>query len=430
MAETVSPELVGSVLFAALVLGFCMIAGLLSRWFVTAPLAFLTIGAILGFTVAPDGPQGVLGVKLLAEITLVLILFHDAAQVRPRQIGADGALVARLLLIGFPLTILVGYLLARALFPDLDPMMALLLAAALAPTDAGLGAATVLNPVVPTRVRRLLNVESGLNDGLATPVVLFAVAAIAGSEGIGPRESVTAAVVELALGVVVGAVVGASSGALLGRSRSRGASTVSSRVLGVLMIPLLAYGLALVMSGNGFVAAFISGTAFAGTARWAADEEPLQLTESFSDLTAAAVWLVFGMAAVPYVWHDVTVAEVIFALLALTAVRMVPVALSLLGSGLRPLTAAFIGWFGPRGLASVIFGLIALESLERDEGLRVVVATISVTALLSVIAHGFSAQPLAVRYGRWATRVSPEAEMQASSQPRTRRGAPAPTRQA
>lgn len=430
VAETASPELIAAVLlFAALVLAFCLVAGLLSRWLVTAPLAFVMIGAILGFTLAPDGTATALGIKVLAEITLVLILFHDAAQVRPGQIGADRGLVGRLLLIGFPLTILAGYVLARALFPDLDPMMALLLAVALAPTDAGLGAATVLNPVVPARVRRMLNVESGLNDGLATPIVLFAVAVIAGQEGLAAGESVAVAAAELAVGVAVGAVVGGASGLLLSWSRARRDSTVSSRVLAVLMIPLLAYGGALILSGNGFVAAFVSGTAFSGSARWVEEEDPLRLTESFSDLTAAAVWLVFGMAAVPFIWRDVTVAELVFAVSALTALRMVPVALSLVGSGLRPVTWAFVGWFGPRGLASVIFGLIALESLEPDEGLRTVLATISLTALLSVVAHGFSAQPLAVRYGSWAAREAPAVEMQASSAARTRRGIPAPTRE-
>jgi len=186
--------------------------------------------------------------------------------------------------------------------------------------------------------------------------------------------------------------------------------------------------LALVLSGNGFVAAFVSGTAFAGAARWVEQEDPLEMAESFSDLTAAGVWLVFGMVAVPFVWRDVTATEVAFAVLALTVLRMGPVALSLLGSGVRPPTMAFIGWFGPRGLASVIFALIALESLVPDDDLRTVLATISVTALLSVVAHGFSAEPLAERYGAWAARVAPEVELQSSAVARTRRGIPAPTR--
>jgi NhaP-type Na+/H+ or K+/H+ antiporter len=426
VAEHVSPELVGGVLFATLVLAFCVVAGQLSRWLVTAPLAFVSIGAILGFALGPVETEAVLGIKALAELTLVLILFHDAAQVRPAQIGAEKGLIARLLGIGFPLTILLGYLLARVLFPDLDPMMALLIATALAPTDAGLGAATVLNPVVPTRVRRMLNVESGLNDGLATPMVLFTIAVVAGAEGVGPGQSLAAAALELTIGVAVGVGVGAGSGALLGWSRARGLSTGSSRVLSLLMIPFLAYGMALLTGGNGFVAAFVAGTAFAGASRWLSEEDPLGLAESVSDLLAAAVWLVFGIAAVPFVWSAVTGREVLFGVLALTVLRMVPVAVALVGTHLLRPTVAFVGWFGPRGLASVIFALIALESLEQDDALRTVLATIAFTVLLSVVAHGFSAEPLARRYGAWAKRTNPPIEGEPAPRPRSRRGVPAP----
>ena len=419
-----STALGASVLFALLVLGFTAVSAALGRRLVTAPLAFVAMGAVLGFAVGPMEGSATESVKLVAEITLVLILFHDAAQVRPREIGSDGGFYARLLLIGFPLTILLGFLIARLLFPDLPVMMALLLAAALAPTDAGLGAPTVLNPVVPTRIRRALNVESGLNDGLATPVVLFAIAVLAGEEGLGPRETIVSALVEVVLGVVAGVAVGAAGGALLGWSRRHRMSTAASRTLGVLMIPLLAYGAALVVSGNGFVAAFISGTAFAGSAAWIREEESALLgAEELSDLLGYAVWLVLGLVAVPLVWREAGWRELVFALAALTLVRMLPVALSLVGTHLRPQTVAFIGWFGPRGLASVVFSLIALESLDVDDNLRVVLATISLTVLLSVIAHGFSAQPLANRYGEWVTRVTPPAElaeMDRGVEPRTR----------
>ena len=419
-----STALGAAVLFALLVLGFTSVSAALGRRLVTAPLAFVAIGAVLGFAVGPMEGSATESVKLVAEITLVLILFHDAAQVRPREIGSDRGFYARLLLIGFPLTILLGFLIARLLFPDLPVMMVLLLASALAPTDAGLGAPTVLNPVVPTRIRRALNVESGLNDGLATPVVLFAIAVLAGEEGLGPRETIASALVEVALGVVAGVAVGAAGGALLGWSRQHRMSTTASRTLGVLMIPLLAYGAALVMSGNGFVAAFISGTAFAGSAAWIHEEESALLgAEEFADLLGYAVWLVLGLVAVPLVWREAGWRELVFALLALTLVRMLPVALSLLGTHLRPQTVAFIGWFGPRGLASVVFSLIALESLDVDDDLRVVLATISLTVLLSVIAHGLSAQPLASRYGAWVSRVTPPAElaeMDRGVEPRTR----------
>ncbi len=413
-----------AVLFAALVLGFTAISAALGRRLVTAPLAFVTIGAILGFSFGPPGGSSTELVKLLAEVTLVLILFHDAAQVRPREVGADGGLYARLLLIGFPLTILLGYLAAILVFPGLPVMMALLLAAALAPTDAGLGAPTVLNPIVPTRIRRALNLESGLNDGLATPVVLFALAAIAGEEGLVPRESFGDALVEIALGVVAGALVGRAGGALLGWSRRRGMSSQNGRTLGVLMIPVLAYGTALLISGNGFVAAFIAGTAFAGAATWIGEEESaLRSTEEFSDLLGYAVWLILGLVAVPLVWRDAGWRELLFAVLALTVLRMLPVALCLIGTRLRPQTVVFIGWFGPRGLATVVFALITVESLVVDDDLRIVLATMCLTVLLSVIAHGFTAEPLAARYGGWVRRTTPTAELvelDLGVEPRTR----------
>ena len=223
------------------------------------------------------------------------------------------------------------------------------------------------------------------------------------------------------MGVLAGAVVGGLGGWLVGWSKGRALSSAGSRTLAVLMIPLAAYGTALLASGNGFVAAFVSGTAFAGSARWLEREESaLELTEQLANPLGYAVWLVFGVAAVPLVWRSVTWREVLFALLALTVLRMVPVAIGLLGTGLRRQSVLFIGWFGPRGLASIVFGLIALESLDEDSSLAVVLVTISLTVLLSVIAHGVSAEPLANRYGAWAQREHPEAELRGGVETRTR----------
>lgn len=406
------PLLAGAVLFAVLVLAFSVVAVGLSRFYVTAPLAFVVVGAVLGFAAGPLDGASAADLKSVAEVTLVLILFHDAAQVRPSEIGADRGAVSRLLLIGFPLTVVLGMLVATMVFPGLSLTMALLLAAALAPTDAGLGAATVLNPVVPARVRRLLNVESGLNDGLATPIVLAAIAALAGAEGLAARETVTGALAELAIGVLVGVLVGAGGAVLVGASRARRLSSTASRALAVLVLPLLAYGTALLVGGNGFVAAFVAGTAFAGAARWLPREESvLELTEALSTPLGYLVWLVVGMVAVPLVWHSVGTREVLFAVLALTVLRMVPVAICLIGTGLRMPSVAFIGWFGPRGLASVIFALIAVESLDTGGDLDRVLATICLTVLVSVAAHGFSADPLARRYGAWVAHVRPAAEL-------------------
>ena len=166
-------------LFAALVVLFVAFSAGIGRAYLTAPILFLLAGVTVGRADAFASIDHA-AIRTIAEVTLALLLFHDASQLQPRELRSDAPLTGRLLLIGLPLTIGAGYLLARVLLPEIGVWLALLLAAALAPTDAGLGAATVLNPVVPVRVRRVLNVESGLNDGLATPVVLFAVAAAAG----------------------------------------------------------------------------------------------------------------------------------------------------------------------------------------------------------------------------------------------------------
>ncbi|HEU5241557.1 MAG TPA: cation:proton antiporter, partial [Ornithinibacter sp.] len=368
------------VVFLLLVFVYAATARALGRIDVTAPIAFVAAGALLSLGLPELGERAQEALTLLTEMTLALILFHDAAQVRPRQITADRGLMGRLLLIGLPLTIAAGWLLGRLVFPGMPVLMLLLLAAAVAPTDAGLGAATVLNPVVPVRVRRMLNVESGLNDGLCTPFVLFAIAALAGEEGLAPRESITSAVTELAVGILVGVAVGAAAGILLGWSRRHGFSSRHTRPLAVLVLPLLAYFGAEVAGGNAFVSAFVAGTAFAGAATWLEEEESsLALTEALADPLGFAVWVTFGVIAVPLLVEHVGWAEVVFAVLALTLVRMGPVALALLGTGLRPRTVAFVGWFGPRGLASVVFTLLAAEALELDEDLVRVISSICLT---------------------------------------------------
>lgn len=413
--------MISFLVFGLLVIVFIAVAGVLRTYQVTAPIAFVAAGVLVQALTPHVEGQRFMGMKAVAEVTLVLLLFHDAAQVRPREIERDRGVMLRLLMVGLPLTILLGYLASRWLLPELPAMFALLLAAALAPTDAGLGAPTVLNPVVPVRVRRLLNVESGLNDGLATPVVLFAIAAIAGSEGLRVGESLADAAVELALGAAIGVAIGLLGALILGWSRRARTSTTDGRALAVLLLPLLAYAFALVLSGNGFVAAFVCGTSFAGGARWLEREESaLHLTEAIAEPLGYAVWLIFGVAAVRVAWGQVGFREVAFAVLALTVLRMGPVALSLAGSGLRWPTVLFVGWFGPRGLASVVFALIALESLAVDPALVSVLATITVTVLGSVIAHGLSADPWSNRYGAWVSSAGPMAELADVSEPRSR----------
>ena len=411
-----------AVVFAVLVLAFAAAARGLGRVYVTAPIAFVIAGAVIS-AVTPVPVADMAGeVRAVAEVTLALILFHDAAQVRPRQIEGDRGLVVRLLLVGLPLTVVAGFMGARLVFPAMPVMVGLLLAAALAPTDAGLGAATVLNPVVPVRVRRILNVESGLNDGLITPVVLFAIAAVAGEEDLRTGASVVQGLVDLSVGALLGAAVGAGGGLLLGWSRRRDLSTKSTRSLGVLVLPILAYSLVALVGANSFVACFIAGTAFTAAASWVDDEESaLDRTEGLSELLGFAVWLVFGLAVLPLIRVQIGWQELLFGVLSLTVFRMVPVAVSLIGTGMQAWSIAFIGWFGPRGLASVVFALLAIEDLDVDDALRTAIATLAMTVLLSVILHGLTADVFAARYGAWIDRTRPPTETAAATEPRPRR---------
>ena len=383
----------------ALVFAWGTLSARLDRFDVTAPITFVLAGVLLthgllaplGFAPSPEA------VKALAEVTLVLVLFSDASRVGLRDLRADVGLCLRLLGIGLPLTIGLGTLLALALFKDMNVWLALLVGAALAPTDAALGAGLMVNPAVPERIRRLTNVESGLNDGIATPVVLVAVAGAgtAGHEGgIGPAR----AVAELALGALIGAVVGGAGGFLVRAALRRGWAEGSFAGSAVLALALCAYACALALHGNGFIAAFVGGLAF-GAIGGRRGERLMPFVEETGSLVSLLVWLAFGAIAVVPALKGLTWQTVVYAALSLTVIRMAPVAVALARGPLGRAAVLFVGWFGPRGLASVVFALLAREGLG-EQVAGPAVRVIAVTVLLSVIAHGVTADPLARRYGQ------------------------------
>jgi sodium/hydrogen antiporter len=382
---------------AALVFAWGTLSARLERFDVTAPIIFVVAGLLL--THGPLAPLGFAPspelVKALAEITLVLVLFSDASRVRLRDLRTDLGLCLRLLGIGLPLTIGLGTLLALGLLNGLSTWLALLVGAALAPTDAALGAGVMVNPAVPARIRRLLNIESGLNDGIATPVVVVAIAGAAAAEhaaGTGPG----AAVAELALGVLVGAVVGGAGGFVVTVARRRGWAEAGFAGSAVLALAVCAYACALALHGNGFIAAFTGGLTYGATSG-KRGERLVPYVEETGALVSLLVWLAFGAIAVVPALQSLRWQTVLYAVLSLTVIRMVPVALSLIGAGLGRPAVAFVGWFGPRGLASVVFALLALEDLGQSAGPAV--SVIAFTVLLSVVAHGLTADPLAHRYG-------------------------------
>lgn len=393
-------------ILAAVFISYSLVAARLDRWSVTAPIVFVLTGVILGIG-APDwlGPIGEPEtVKHIAELTLALLLFADASTLRWDQLREDGALPLRLLLIGFPLTLLAGFGVGTWLFPGAPLAAAALVAGILAPTDAALGLGVFTNRTVPGRIRRALNVESGLNDGMATPLVTLFLALLVAEEASAPGNWLAEALVELGIAVVVAIAVGTIAGRLIAAAQRHGWTSHLSDRLAILATALLAYGGALAAGGNGFVAAFVGGIVFAVASKGRL-REPVEFTEDLALFASFLVWAIFGALLLgPQLSGGVSWLAILYAVLSLTLVRMIPVAFAMIGTGLRPATILFMGWFGPRGLASVVFTLIAFETLE-EGGLAsdTMIEIASWTVFLSVIFHGVTAGPLARWYGRGLT---------------------------
>jgi NhaP-type Na+/H+ or K+/H+ antiporter len=401
---------VGLPVFFLLVVVYALSARRLERWLITMPMFFVVVGALFGDFTA-DFSLGVQGAETLTEITLALLLFADAATIGFRRVAADNGLPDRLLLVGLPLSMLVGGLTALAIFPGEGIWFALMLAAILAPTDAALGLAIFNNEKVPARIRRALNVESGLNDGIVTPfVTLFLALAIGEAEGV-TELFLRSALLEIAIAVVVAIAVGLLGGWLFRLAEEKGWSTSTALQIGGLALALTAFSGSTAAGGNGFIAAFVAGLLFGHMVRDHA-HEIVEFTEVGGTLLSLFVWTLFGVSVVLALLQDFNLRALLFAILALTLMRMLPVFIAMTGSGLRKDTVAIMGWFGPRGLASVVFTLMAIEAyhhvgLEPDT----LTAAAGWTILLSVFLHGMTAQPLANWYARrleGAPATSPE----------------------
>lgn len=411
-------------LLAGVLLGWTLLSLWAQNLGLTGPMIFLGSGIVLSATadVALQPEQ----VRALAELTLVVVLFHDASTVRLASLRRDPWIAVRLLAIGFPLALALTAASTLWLLPALGVAGAVLIAASITPTDAGLGEATILNSAVPVRVRRALNVESGLNDGLATPVVLAALASIAAESepAAGLPAILDIGAIPVVLGIAIGLGAGLAGASLLDRSYQHRLSTPTTRALAVLTLPVLALSVAELVDGNGFIAAFATGIAF-GRASDCLEEEPSvqEGVELVADLLGFLMWVAAGGLVVSVFLDGFRWEWLAVAILALTLTRAAAVALSLLGSGFRVPTVAFLSWFGPRGIASIVFGLLALEELGADsEVVQDVTGVIGLTVLLSVILHGATAGPLAGRYGAWAEGTQAPIEMEPSVEPMPSRG--------
>jgi len=387
-----------------LVLGWAVTSHLLDRLNITGALVFAVAGYLLGnptwgpLTVEVETPA----IHLLAELTLALLLFSDAARVNASQLRRDISFPGRLLGIGLPLSVLLGSFAAAVMFDDFSWALAGFVGATLAPTDAALSAQVINDERIPLRLRRALNVESGLNDGIVTPIVVFTLAMAASEVGTTGHDNSSGGgpLLDLAYGVVVGLVLGLGTARLITSASRRRWIIAGGRRLATLAAALASFALAVAVDGNGFISAVVAGIAFgAGLPKDVADvHEVAELPELLGELLALAVWFLFGAALVPVALDHLSASTLAYALLSLTVVRMVPVGIALLGAGLDGWTVGFVGWFGPRGLASVVFALLAIEELGESPIVDEAIAVVALTVLLSVVLHGVSAGPLGSRY--------------------------------
>jgi sodium/hydrogen antiporter len=396
-------------LFVLLVFGYSLVSRRLERTVITAPIVFTTAG-LLAFLLPPWLSALDLGRKtflLIAELGLVMTLFTDAAHIDRGVLKGNRNLPVRLLSTGMLLTILLGVIGALVVIRGLSLWEASILAAVLAPTDAGLGHLIVSSPRVPTRIRQALNVEAGLNDGLAVPfLMLFIALALETREGAG--VVLTRFLGEqLGFGTLIGLGIGLVGGSLLGAARRRDWMAEGLRQIGLVTLPLLCVIVSEATGASMFIAAFVAGlvvqVGFSDAGKHSAE-----FAEDWGQFFNFFVFFLFGLFVAP-VATSFSPALALYAVLSLTLVRMVPVAVALAGTRLRWPTVLFMGWFGPRGLASIVLGLVYLEQQANLTGEAIIRLAVMATVLLSIFAHGLSALPGIAFYSRRIASLDPAA---------------------
>ena len=385
---------------AAFALVYSAIAGGVERTWISGPIVFIALGVLLGPVgvglLAKEGDPELL--MALAEMTLALVLFTDAAGADLGVLRRARKLPVRLLAIGLPLTILLGFGVGKLMFGAMTIFEIALLATMLAPTDAALGRAVVSNEAVPRPVREGLNVESGLNDGICVPI-LFLFLALAKGQGEDESPWRTGLVLfleEVGIGVVVGVVLTVAAVLILRLCKRRGWLSPTWTKVTVVAAAFACFGTAQALGGSGFIASFAGGMLFGGLLK-PHHEELLESAEGIGDTFALLTWVLFGALVVGQAVGDFSWSPVLYAVLSLTVIRMLPVFVCLTGLRGGPEGKLFVGWFGPRGLASIVFAVIVINA--NVPGADTISSVVTWTVLLSVIAHGLSANPWAKSFG-------------------------------
>ena len=417
-------------IIAAALLAVAGVSRRLTGTSVTPAMAFVGIGLVAGplviGEVSPAPTRGT--VRTLAEATLAVVLFADASRIKLHVLRREYTVPLRLLAIGLPLTIAVGAVVAATVFNNLNGAEVVVLAVVLAPTDAALGQAVVTEPRLPSRIRQGRNVESGLNDGICVPLLLIALAIADVDDKIATSQHAVSIVAEeIGYGVVGGVAAGLAAAVIVAVGHRR--DLISGSWLQVIPVAGagLAYGVAAALGGSGFIAAFLAGGIFGALVPEESDQAS-RLNEELGGLLGGVTFLIFGAVRLGPSLKHVSWQIALYAVLSLTLVRLLPVAIAMIGSDAKRQTVGFLGWFGPRGLASIVFAVIAVQEAHLT-GAETILLTAYLTIGMSVLAHGVTAAPLARRYARWYETHSRErrAAMESVPAPHHRpRGRPNP----
>jgi sodium/hydrogen antiporter len=385
---------------ALLILGYGIFSKLSERSMISAPMVFVSVGILLSYFVGESWREGFNAavVEPIAQITLILVLFNDASTLDLKALIKDRRLPMRLLFIGLPITMVLGILLAIPLFPGIDIWPLAMMAIILSPTDAALGLAVVTSELVPLKIRQTINVESGLNDGIAFPPLLICIAVLSG-ESTGDSGFAYWGIFilkQFIYGPIIGGFVGWLGGYLVEIASKRGWMNHTFQRLASIAIAFLAYSMAEMFHGNGFIAAFFAGMLL-GTRTESIRERLHEFGEAESQALILFIFLLLGMILVPFSFPYWDANTIIYAVLSLTIIRMLPVAICLLGTELQWRSIWFIAWFGPRGIASVLYLLMVIIELGRV-GYEKIAAVITLTVLLSIFLHGITAIPFSKMY--------------------------------
>ena len=369
---------------------------------ITLPMVYTVLGLILSsraLGIIELDPEGEL-IRIIAEVTLVLVLATDASRINVRMLIRDHSLPQRLLVIGLPLMMLIGTIVAAMLFAELTFWEAAVLAIILTPTDASLGQAVVSNPKVPVRIRQTLNVESGLNDGIAVPFLLLALSlAAAEQDPLGPSYWLGLAVTQIVFGILAGLIIGFLGGRFVEWGQKSGWMSKAFQKISLLTLALLAYGVAELLGGNGFIAAFIMGMTAANTTKREDTEVLYEYAEvEVQGLMMLTFMIVFGLVMLPLALDQFDGTMLLYAVLSLAVIRPLVVGISLIRTKVKLVTTGFIGWFGPRGVASILYIFTVLD--EELVGETLIYNIVMLTVLISIFAHGVTAAPGAKWYAK------------------------------